>query len=85
LENSQLLGLLRQLALQAGIFGSQLILPFGRRFLLLNFAAPGIKLRLIKGELAATPIRSASFRASLRYSGEYCFLGFLLTVADLVM
>ena len=47
-------GLLRQLALQAGIFGSQLILPFGGRSLLLNFAAPRIKLRLIKGKFACS-------------------------------
>ncbi|KMK34825.1 hypothetical protein ABW13_24750, partial [Pluralibacter gergoviae] len=40
--------------LQAGIFGSQLILSFGGRFLLLNFAAPCIKLRLIKGEFAGS-------------------------------
>ncbi|EPJ5823122.1 hypothetical protein QDZ26_003035 [Pluralibacter gergoviae] len=35
--------------------------------------------------VAATPMRSASFRASLQNSGEYCLRGFLPADTDLVI
>lgn len=65
-----------------------LTFAFRRCQLLLLFAAPGIELdsyRLSWRAAAATPIRSASFSASLRNSGVYYLRGFLLVDTDFIM
>ncbi|STJ41579.1 Uncharacterised protein [Escherichia coli] len=88
LEDGQLLYLLRQLPLQAGIFSGQLTFTLWRGYLLLQFAAPRIELRFIQAEFTDCGSNTNAFSKLQGFTAKFrrmLFTCFLLVYTVFVM